>query len=458
MAATRRQVIAGAAAAVALGSGLGARTSAQPRRRPPNILFILADDLGFADLSCYGRRDYRTPVLDRLAAEGLLMREGYSNSPVCSPTRIALITGRYQYRLRAGLEEPIVRRDSAVGLPPLHPTLPSLLRGRGYRTVLVGKWHMGWPPEHGPLRSGYDRFFGIHAGAADYFTHSGDGVAVPEDTSLIEGETRVEHAGYLTDLLADRARAEIADAAANDVPLLLSLHFTAPHWPWQGPGDGAAPRPWRNLFHLDGGTLEKYAEIVTALDAAVGRVLQELDRSGLRDDTLVVFTSDNGGERFSDTWPFRGEKADLLEGGIRVPLIVRWPARIAAGGVSTQPMMSMDWLPTLLAAGGARPDPDARPDGENLLDVLTASASARERSLFWRYKNRDQAAVRSGEWKYLRRNGEEALYDVRSDPRERADRKADRPELFERLKAEFAAWNATMLRYPADSISAGSSS
>jgi arylsulfatase A-like enzyme len=450
----RRTLLQGAAATAALSSLPGRAAAAAGRR--PNILFILADDLGYADLSCYGRREYRTPVLDGLAADGLLMRHGYANSPVCSPTRIALITGRYQYRLRAGLEEPIVRRDAAVGLPPSHPTLPSMLASTGYRTALVGKWHMGWPPNHGPLKSGYQRFFGIYPGAADYFSHSGDGAAVPADTSLIDGETPVERAGYLTDLLAARAQAEIAAAAAERRPFFVSLHFTAPHWPWQGPGDAASARKWRNLFHFNAGTLEKYAELVTAMDMAIGRVLAEVDRLGLRDDTIVVFTSDNGGERFSDNWPLRGEKTDLLEGGIRVPLLVRWPRAIPAGRSSDQVMVSMDWLPTLAAAAGAAPDRRHAPDGENLLDVLKGEAPLRERRIFWRYKNGDQAALRAGNLKYLRRRGQEALYDVAADPRERADLKDDAPDAFEALKREHAAWNARMLPYPSDSISAGS--
>ncbi|HEX8238641.1 MAG TPA: sulfatase-like hydrolase/transferase [Allosphingosinicella sp.] len=449
---SRRRVLQGAGAAL-LGAAAPQLLARGPAR--PNILFILADDLGYADLSCYGRRDYRTPHLDGLAGNGLRMTQGYSNSPVCSATRIALITGRYQYRLRAGLEEPIVREDRTIGLPPGDPTLPAQLRRIGYSTALVGKWHIGWAPEHGPLRSGYDSFFGILPGAADYFTHSGDGVAVPKETSLYEGDRPVSKRGYLTSLFADRACEEIRKAVSAGTPFFISLHFNAPHWPWQGPADEGAPSWKEDLFHTDGGTMAKYAEMVTALDSAVGRVLAELAAAGVAEETIVVFTSDNGGERFSDTWPFRGEKTDLLEGGIRVPLIVSWPNRIRPGSAEGQVMISMDWLPTLLAAAGARPDRHAAPDGENLLPVLTGAQEPQERTLFWRYKNRDQAAARSGRWKYLKVGKEEALYDLASDPRERANLRAKEKVRFAALKESFERWNAAMLPYPEGSVSAG---
>ena len=383
------------------------------------------------------------------------MSQAYSSSAVCSPTRVALITGRYPGRLRAGLEEPIARPNEQVGLPPTHPTLPALLRSHGYRTALVGKWHMGWPPHFGPLRSGYDRFYGIIPGAADYFTHGGMDGAAPAGSGLMEGDDYVRRGGYLTELLADRACAELRDAAAAAQPLFLSLHFTAPHWPWQGPGDADVDFELRDLFHRDGGTLEKYAEMVTAMDSAVGRVLDEIRTLGLEHDTILVFTSDNGGERFSDNWPLRGEKADLLEGGIRVPQLVRWPGRIAAGSRSAQVMASMDWLPTLAAAAGVSPDPAAPPDGEDLLPVLTGAEPARERTIFWRFKNRGQAAVRSGNWKYLRQRDQESLFDLAGDPRERANLKDRHPDIFTSLRQQYESWNSQMLPYPEGSVSAG---
>jgi arylsulfatase A-like enzyme len=225
----------------------------------------------------------------------------------------------------------------------------------------------------------------------------------------------------------------------------LSLHFTAPHWPWEGPDDEEESKRIRNIFHRDGGTRRTYMAMMQSLDANIGRVLQALDVQGLSANTIVVFTSDNGGERFSDLWPFSGMKGELLEGGLRIPAIARWPGRIPAGAVSDQVMISMDWLPTLLAAAGTQPDPSYPPDGDNLLSILTGSASPHPRKLFWRFKAGGQRAVRDGDWKYLQIAGNEFLFDVVKDPRERANLKGRHTDIFDRLKNDWASWNNTML-------------
>lgn len=410
---------------------------------PPNILFILADDLGWADLGVYGATDFATPHLDRLASQGVRFTQAYANSAVCSATRFALITGRYQYRLRGGLEEPIAGGRKGLGLPPEHPTLPSLLRDAGYDTALIGKWHLGHPPEYGPLKSGYDHFFGNLHGVVDYFTHKpAVGDAVPRD--LWEGEVPVERTGYYTQLLADEAEAYVRDRRDARRPFFLSLHFTAPHWPWEGPGDEAVSREIKDLFHYDGGSLRKYGEIVQALDAAVGQVLAALDDTGQAGNTIVVFTSDNGGERFSKTWPFVGQKTELLEGGLRVPTLLRWPARIRAQ-VQEQVTFSADWLPTLLAAAGTQPHPKYPSDGQNILPVLEGQAAVRPRTLYWRYKAQAQRAVRDGNWKYLKINDNEFLFHVVDDPRERANLRDRHPQVFERLRQQWEDWSAGFL-------------
>jgi len=416
---------------------------------PPNIVFILADDLGYADLSCCGRLDFSTPNIDRIAERGVRFTQAYANSAVCSATRLALITGRYQYRLPLGLEEPLAGKTD-VGLPPEHPTLPSLLRRAGYGTNLVGKWHLGMPPLFGPQKSGYELFWGVRTGAVDYYSHLNS----RGQPDLWDGEEAVAAAGYLTDLLGDRAVAAVNDYAGSGRPFLLSLHFNAPHWPWEGPGDEAESHRLAggNLRHWDGGTQRTYARMVGAMDLQVGRVLQALDATGLARNTIVIFTSDNGGERFSATWPFTGMKTELLEGGLRVPALVCWPDRIPAGRTSEQVMITMDWFPTLLAAAGAAPDADYPPDGIGLLPGLTGDAAPVPRTLFWRYKTNAQQAVRDGDFKYLKIRDNTFLFNVVEDPRERANLKDRMPDLFGRLLARWTEWNRAMLPEIPDSF------
>ena len=438
---TRRTVVGGVIATVA---ALARRTiAAAPARRRPNILYIMADDLGYADLSCYGRPDIRTPNIDRLATQGMRFTSAYANSAVCSATRTALITGRYQYRLPVGLEEPIAGRD--VGLPPEHPTLPSLLRDAGYHTALIGKWHLGPLPRFSPLKSGYEHFWGYRAGAVDYFIHG-----LGPRTDLWDGDTPVEQAGYLTDLLGDHAVAAVGDFSRAGKPFLISLHFSAPHWPWEGPGDVAESNRLKGSTNIedfkdfDGGSRATYAAMVERMDQQVGRVLAALARAGVAQDTIVIFTSDNGGERFADTWPFTGRKTELLEGGLRIPAIVRWPGRVRAGITSDAQIISMDWLPTLLAAAGTHPDPRYPPDGIDISAAL-AGGGLPERTLYWRYKNLAQRACRRGNWKYLKIRDQEFLFDVVADPLERANHKLRDPQLFAALKSAWEGWNATML-------------
>jgi arylsulfatase A-like enzyme len=329
----------------------------------PNIIFIVADDLGFADLGCYGGRDAQfgkvSPVLDQLAAKGLKFTQGYSNSPVCSPTRFALMTARYQYRLRGGADEPINSKSkgsTVLGLPPEHPTLPSLLKASGYRTALIGKWHLGYPPHFSPLKSGYEEFFGPMSGGVDYFTHCASSGA----HDLYSGEEETPEDGYLTDMISKRAVdyvQRMAAGAAQGTPFFLSLHYTAPHWPWETREDHALAQEVKdNLFHLHGGNIHTYHRMIHHMDEGIGWVVDALKKTGQLDNTLIVFTSDNGGERFSDNWPLVGGKMDLTEGGIRVPWIAHWPAVIAPGGTSTQHCMTMDWSATMVELAGAQAD------------------------------------------------------------------------------------------------------
>ncbi|MBK6673646.1 MAG: sulfatase-like hydrolase/transferase [Proteobacteria bacterium] len=454
---SRRQILLGGTAA-GLSAGLagalapGDATAAQGPAARPNIVWIMADDLGFADVGFTGQRAFATPNIDRIAREGLFLRQSYSNSAVCSATRTGLITGRYQYRLRVGLEEPIAAPDESLVLPVAHPTLPSLLRTAGYRTSLVGKWHLGISAQAGPVQSGYESFYGIHPGAADYFRHSqADNVGGAND--LKEGSSSSEDKGYLTDLFTRRAVRDIGMTRTDRRPLLLSLHYTAPHWPWEGPEDEAVAATIKDIQHRDGGNLEIYKRMVLAMDRGVGQVLAALESAGIARNTIVIFTSDNGGERFSDTWPFVGQKSELLEGGIRVPFFLRWPGRVAAGSRSEQVNISMDWVPTLLAAAGTAPDPAFPSDGLDLLGVVTGREPVKPRSLYWRYKFAEQAALRDGDWKYLKIGRNEQLFNLARDERERANQAEREPARFAAMKQQWAAWNATMLPYPAGSYS-----
>jgi arylsulfatase A-like enzyme len=420
--------------------------------RPPNIVFIMADDLGYADVACYGRPDLKTPNIDRIAAKGIRFLQAYANSAVCSATRTGLITGRYQYRLRLGLEEPLGTGAADIGLPPEHPTLPSLLKKAGYGTTLVGKWHLGILPKFGPLKSGYDHFYGFRGGAVDYYAHTG----TDQKDDLWDDDVPVHQMGYLTEMLGSRAVDVIKGYAKSRQPFLVSLHFNAPHWPWEAPGDQAEsdrvtgkrtdPGDQRgNLVDFDGGTQKTYQRMIEAMDQQIGRVLRELDAGGLTQNTIVVFTSDNGGERFADTWPFTGRKTELLEGGLRIPALISWPARLPQGRTTDQVAITMDWMPTLLAAAGTAPDPAFAPDGMNLLPGLTQSAAPVSRKLFWRYKANAQRAMRDGDYKFLKILDSTFLFNVVDDPMERANLKQRRKDVYDRLVADWHAWNAGML-------------
>jgi len=438
----------------------------KPMPKRPNIIFIVADDLGFADLGCYGGRDAAfgkvSPVLDQLANAGLKFTQAYSNSPVCSPTRFALMTARYQYRLRGAADEPINSKSkgsATLGLPAEHPTLPSLLKASGYRTALIGKWHLGYPPHFSPIKSGYEEFFGPMSGGVDYFTHcSNNGT---HDLYLNDDEHSEE--GYLTDLLSHRAVDYVQRMAASgqeDQPFFLSLHYTAPHWPWETREDGDIAQSVKsNLFHLDGGNIHTYHRMIHHMDEGIGWLLDALRDTKQLDNTLIVFTSDNGGERFSDNWPLVGGKMDLTEGGIRVPWIAHWPAVISAGAVSSQHCLTMDWSATMLDLGGAT-IPDSHPlDGISLLPVLQDPTHLIDRPLFWRMNHRQQRAMRSACWKYLRVDGNDYLFNIDLDARERANLGHREPERLAAMKQAWEDWEATMPPIPEDaSISLGYSS
>ncbi|MGW0131555.1 sulfatase-like hydrolase/transferase [Streptomyces sp. NPDC003299] len=453
-------LIGGGAATAVAGTAATAEAAAPAERlfrarahtgrgRRPNILFVFADDLGWADLSVYSAPHIKTPNLDRLAAQGVRFTDAYSGSATCSPTRFSLYTGRFPGRTRGGLAEPIANRSQ--GLDPSHPTLASLLKKAGYSTALIGKWHCGWLPDYSPTKSGWDEFFGNFGGALEYFSKLGQ----LGDYDLYEGDAEYKDLRYYTTVLTERAVEYVG--RRHEQPWLLNLNFTTPHWPWLTEDDeetgaeiAAKVRDGNvlgALLHNDGGSVTKYTEMVESLDRAVGQVLAALRRSGQEENTIVVFSSDNGGERFSYQWPLSGEKASLLEGGIRVPTILRWPDRVDGRQVSHVPVYTPDWTATLLEVAGARPDPAYPLDGHSLAGYLLRGEQVPERDLFWRV--RGNRALRRGDLKYYRdADGRDHLFDLAADAREQADLAPDRPQLLAELKAAWETVNATLLPYP----------
>lgn len=379
--------------------------------RKPNVIFILSDDMGYADIGSYGVKDIRTPHLDRLAREGVRLTNCYSNGPVCTPTRAAFVTGRYQQRINKALECALIPAQRNEALPLTETTIARMLKDDGYATALIGKWHLGVPVETGPNAHGFDEYFGIIGGNADMYSHEN----INGENVLYENRNLTKSPGYLTDQLSDRAAKFIEQQKAK--PFFLYLAYNAVHWPFQAPG--SAVRKRETWFD---GTRAEYGRMLEAMDAGIGKVLATLDRLGLAKDTLVIFTNDNGGERLSSNEPFFHHKATLWEGGIRVPGLLRWPAALPAGKVSAQVSITMDFTATILAATGTKPMRAL--DGINLLPILQGKQPLQERTLFWRIitrPDRQMKAVRQGHWKYVRDGDIDLLFDLQSDPRERHD-------------------------------------
>ena len=393
--------------------------------------------MGYGDLSSYGRKDYNTPHLDHLATQGVKLTNAYAAAPVCTPTRTAFLTGKYPARTPVGLLEPLtpVKRDSAFGITADMVTVSSLLKKAGYETALVGKWHLGFSSHQTPLQNGFDYFFGIKSGGADYIAHRNSVGA----HDLFENDQPAFMKGYLTDIFESK----VVDFLEKDhtKPFFLSIQFNAPHWPWQGPNDP----PYPDTMRLQtGGDAKTFAAMMTSLDNSIGRILKTLDRRGLTQNTLVIFTSDNGGERFSQMGPLSKGKFTLWEGGIRVPAFVRWPGKIKPGTVSDQMVITMDW--TALILGAANAANDVQLDGFDLTPVFTGEMKAVPRLFFWRTTQRTKhAAVRDGDWKYLKDEKGEYLFHIVNDPGEQSDVKAQHADKFEALKRKYADWEKQML-------------
>ncbi|UCC98521.1 MAG: sulfatase-like hydrolase/transferase [Phycisphaerales bacterium] len=448
---TRRQFLAHTAGFTALGAvGTGCRLGGPPKAKSPNIVLIMADDLGYGDVGCYGCPDIRTPAMDGLANEGVRFTAFYSNAPECTPTRTALLTGRYQHRV-GGLEcalgiGNVGRYDDAIrlrethemGLPPEETSIARMLKGAGYATAVCGKWHLGYEPKFFPRKHGFDYWFGPVGGSIDYFHHR----EYTGEPALYQNDRPVEREGYMTDLITDEAVKFIE--RRKSAPFFLYVAYTAPHTPYQGPGD-RKPEPVRQEDYGKG-SHETYAAMVERMDEGIGRILRTLAEEEVADNTLVIFMSDNGANKTGKNSPFSGFKGNLFEGGIRVPCIVKWPGVLAGGAVSGQPCMTMDFSCSIVRAAGGGPPANRPFDGIDILQAVQTGGPMQKRTLFWRARRgeRTRRAVRDGSLKYIRlQNGddvEEYFFDLERDPEEKDNLLSSRTNDVRRLKALLRNW------------------
>ena len=410
-----------------------APVSAQTR---PNVVLIVMDDVGYGDYGAYGAPDIKTPNVDRLARDGMKFTDFYA-APSCTPTRVALITGRYYQR--TALEVPLGAPPAGGrGLVATGDSLPQLMKTAGYATGLIGKWHLGYRQDQQPKAHGFDYFFGFLSGLVDYYQHT-DQTGKPD---LFENDKPVTVDGYMTDLITDRAISFIDQSKQQ--PFFLEVAYNAAHWPYQVPDKpSVAPDNARFVQPHEEHTSTRadYAAILERADQGVGRIISTLEKLGLTRNTLVIFTNDNGGEWLSRNAPLFHRKTTIWEGGIRVPLIMKWPARIPSGRTTPQAGFMFDLTTTILAAAGATAPAAARFEGINLLPIVTGQSQPVERTLFFRVTGaRAQRAVRQGDWKLLLDGGGVFLYNLRADMGERNDLAKERPELARRLRPLILEW------------------
>jgi arylsulfatase A-like enzyme len=441
------------AAVTVAGLAAPAASAAEPSARP-NIVVIVADDLGYRDLGCY-RGDILTPRLDALAKAGVRLTNFYVSWPACTPSRGSLLTGRYpqrnglydmirndmvNYGHRFTEAEYAVSPEMTLGMDVREVTIAQPLRAAGYATGAVGKWDGGRAKRFLPLQRGFDSFYGFANTGIDYRTHERYGIP-----SMFRGNDRTtaDKGAYATDLFRREAVQFVREHA--DRPFFLYLAFNAPHSAsnlekdsWQVPEAYVKRYPDRDPK----AARTKYMAMVSCLDDAVGEVLDTLDELKLADRTLVLFQSDNGGGGPADNRPLRGRKAQMFEGGLRVPLIARWPGRLPAGATSDEFLTALEVFPTLCAAAGARPPEGVVLDGFDMLPVLRGEASSPRREMFW--ERRTDRAARVGQYKWVESAAGQGLYDLAADPEEKRDLSAEQPDVLARVRDRFTAWRAEM--------------
>ena len=402
----------------------------------PNVVVIVADDLGYMELGVQGCPDVPTPNIDSIARNGVRFTDGYVSCPVCSPTRAGLMSGRYQQRFGHEFNPgPATAADTQFGLPLTETTFADRMRSLGYATGMVGKWHLGYRPELHPLKRGFDEFFGFLGGAHSYVNALAD-----KANPILRGADPVDEKEYLTDAFTREAVAYLRRPRKE--PFFLYLTYNATHGPME-PFEKYTSR-FPNIAEPRRRT---FAGMLTALDEGVGAVLKALGETRVLDNTLIFFVSDNGGPTPGNTArndPFRGFKGQVFEGGIRVPFLMQWRARVPAGIVHRQPVIALDILPTAVAAGGGKPPAEAKLDGVNLMPYVTGkNKAAPHDALYWRFGQ--PAAIRKGDWKLLRQLDDKwQLYNLAADPGESKDLAAANPEKAKELQAAWEAWNAQL--------------
>jgi arylsulfatase A-like enzyme len=407
----------------------------------PNVMVIIADDLGYHDVGFQGSKDIPTPHLDKLAARSLICTNGYVSHPFCSPTRAGIMTGRYQHRFGHENNPAWLPESTSVGLSMNETTFPSLMKQAGYSTGAVGKWHLGAHPQFHPNKRGFDEYFGALGGGHVYLP--GDKGGAEYLIPLNRNGADEPHTKYLTEHFGDEASAFVGRHASDGKPWMLYLAFNAPHTPLQ------APKEWLEKFaSIQPEQRRTYAAMVAAMDAAIGGVLAKLDETKQTENTLIYFVSDNGGPNlakksgvnFTDNSPLRGAKGDVHEGGMRVPFLVSWPAKIKPGRYE-QPVIALDFLPTALAAAEATAPGNL--DGVNLLPFLTGEKNTSPHdTLFWRSGGPGgNNAARRGNWKLVRLGkSEPELYNLAADIGESKNIAAAHPHVVQELVTAIAEW------------------
>lgn len=436
---TRRdfiRLVGAGSATLALGDRLLAADGGAGRK--PNIIVILADDLGYGELGCQGNKQIPTPNIDSIAANGVRFTNGYVSCPVCSPTRAGLMTGRYQERFGHEFNPggAAANPQTVIGLPLSETTIAARLKSAGYTTGLVGKWHLGHEAKYRPQDRGFDEIFGFLGGAHAYM-EPGKNNASNANNAIMRGSQPVDEKEYLTDALTREAVAFVE--RHKEKPFFLYLAYNAVHAPLQ------APQKYLDRFkNITDQKRLPFAAMLSAMDDGVGNVLATLRKNNLEENTLIFFLADNGGPTPSTTSindPLRGFKGQVFEGGVRVPYMVQWKGRIPAGKVMDKPVISLDIAPTALAAAGAT-SADAKFDGVNILPALEGSGTPHD-ALFWRFGS--QYAIRHGNWKLLKTaDGKPELYDLASDIGEKNDLAAKNPEKVKELQARYDKWNAEL--------------